>query len=207
MVIDEDYTLHPGGMTMSADQDPAILTGTSDEAVMRATGKSWAEWLALLDAAGGREMNHKQLVAHLRAYTGVSSWWQQQLTVGYEQSRGLRARHQMADGYQISRSRTVAAPAAAVYHAWADDVTCARWLPDAVFTVRKATPPKSLRLTWAGAAGTDGTVVEVALADKGDRTAVTVQHNKLPDAAAAERMKAYWAEALGRLEDYLRRIG
>ena len=50
---------------MSADQDPATLTGTSDEAVLRATGKSWAEWLALLDAAGGREMNHKQLVAHL----------------------------------------------------------------------------------------------------------------------------------------------
>lgn len=188
---------------MSADQDPARLTGTSDEAVMRATGKSWAEWLALLDDAGGREMNHKQLVAHLQAHHDVTSWWQQQLTVGYEQSRGLRARHEMADGYQISRSRTVAAPAAAVYHAWADDAARARWLPDAAFTVRKATPPRSLRLTWAGAAGDGATSVEVALSDKGDRTAVTVQHTKLPDAAAAERMKAYWAEALGRLADYL----
>jgi len=28
---------------MSADQDPAAITGTSDEAVVRATGKSWAE--------------------------------------------------------------------------------------------------------------------------------------------------------------------
>ena len=179
---------------MSADLDPAAITGTSDEAVARATGKTWAEWLALLDAAGGRELNHKQIVAHLQANHDVSSWWQQQLTVGYEQSRGLRARHEMADGYQISRSRTIAAPAAVVYDAWADDATRAAWLPDAAFTVRKATPPKSLRLTWA-----DGTSVEVGLADKGDRTAVSVQHTKLPDAAAAERMKAYWAEALGRL--------
>ena len=37
---------------MSADQDPAAITGTSDEAVVLATGKPWAEWLALLDAAG-----------------------------------------------------------------------------------------------------------------------------------------------------------
>lgn len=179
---------------MTEEQDPAAITGTSDEAVARATGKSWAEWLAILDAAGGREMNHKQIVAHLQAHTDVSSWWQQQLTVGYEQSRGLRAKHQMTDGYQISRSRTVAAPATAVYHAWADDATRAGWLPDATFTVRKATPPKSMRLTWA-----DGTSVEVGLTDKGERTGVTVQHNKLPDAAAAERMKGYWAAALGRL--------
>jgi uncharacterized protein YndB with AHSA1/START domain len=184
---------------MTEEQDPAAITGTSDEAVARATGKSWAEWLAILDAAGGREMNHKQIVAHLQAHTDVSSWWQQQLTVGYEQSRGLRAKHQMTDGYQISRSRTVAAPATAVYHAWADDATRAGWLPDATFTVRKATPPRSLRLTWSDAAGAGTTTVEVALTDKGERTTVTVQHNKLPDAAAAERMKGYWAAALGRL--------
>jgi uncharacterized protein YndB with AHSA1/START domain len=198
MVMVDDYTLHSGGTAMSADQDPATLTGTSDEAVGRATGQSWAEWLALLDAAGGRDMNHKQIVAHLADHSGVSAWWQQQLAVGYEQSRGLRARHEMVDGYQISRSRTVAAPAAGVYEAWADDATRARWLPDAAFTVRKATPPKSLRLTWA-----DGTSVEVALAAKGDRTTVTVQHNKLPDAAAAEGMKAYWAAALTRLAEHL----
>ncbi len=190
---------------MTEELDPAAITGTSDEAVTRATGKSWAEWLAILDAAGGREMNHKQLVAHLRAYHDISSWWQQQLAVGYEQSRGLRARHEMADGYQISRSRTVAAPATAVYHAWADEAALALWLPDAVFTVRKATPPKSLRLTWADAAGAGATSVEVALTDKGDRTTVTVQHNKLPDAAVAERMKGYWAEALGRLADLMAR--
>lgn len=179
---------------MSEALDPAAITGTSSEAVERATGKSWAEWLAVLDAAGGREMNHKQIVAHLQAHYDVSSWWQQQLTVGYEQSRGLRVRHQMADGYQISRSRTMAAPAKVVYHLWADETARAGWLPDATFTVRKATPPQSLRLTWG-----DGTSVEVALTDKGQRTTVTVQHNKLPDAATAERMKTYWAEALGRL--------
>ncbi|MBP8948290.1 MAG: SRPBCC domain-containing protein, partial [Candidatus Promineofilum sp.] len=59
-------------------------------------------------------------------------------------------------------------------------------------------PPKSLRLTWE-----DGTSVEVALTDKGERTTVTVQHNKLADAAAAEQMKGYWAEVLTRLGDHV----
>lgn len=179
---------------MSDYLDPAAATGTSSEAAEQATGKPWAEWMALLDAAGGRGMNHKQIVNYLGHNYRVSAWWQQHITVAYEQSRGLRARHEMPDGYQISRTRTIAAPLAAVYAAWTDDDARARWLPDAVFTVRAATPPRTLRLTWS-----DGTLVEVRLADKGDRTAVTVQHNKLPDAAAAERMKAYWAEALARL--------
>lgn len=183
---------------MSETLDPEAMTGTSSAAVSRATGKSWLEWMAILDEAGGREMGHKEIVAFLGRNHRVSAWWQQQITVGYEQSRGLRARHEMTDGYQIGRSRTIAAPAAAVYAAWAGETSRAHWLPDAAVAIRKATPPKSLRLTWP-----DGTIVSVTLGDKGDRTTVTVQHNKLPDAATAERMKAYWAEALGRLEKYL----
>ena len=73
----------------------------------------------------------------------------------------------------------------------------ARWLPDPQFTVRKATPGKSMRITWV-----DGrTSVEANFYAKGlGRSQVAVQHNKLPDAAAGKRMKAYWAEALEQLK-------
>lgn len=181
---------------MNQDLDPAEVSGTSNEAVERATGRPWSHWMALLDEAGGREMSHKALVSRLAGERAVSEWWQQQIAVAYENSRGLRARHQMADGYQISRSRTVAAPAGRVYRAWTIEAERVHWLPYANFTVRKATPDKSLRLNWS-----DGTLVEVRLTDKGDRTQVAVQQNKLPDADAAERMKAYWAAALDRLQE------
>jgi uncharacterized protein YndB with AHSA1/START domain len=183
---------------MSADLDPAGVTGTSSEAAERATGKPWAEWMALLDAAGGRQMTHKQLVAYLGTHYRVSAWWLQQIAVAYENSRGLRRKHEMADGYQISRSRTMAAGADRVFHAWTDDDERRRWLPNADFTIRKSTPDKTLRLNW-----NDGSLVEVRLTAKGDRTQVTVQQRKLPDADAAERMKAYWAEGLKRLEKQL----
>lgn len=177
------------------DLDPAEVSGTSDEAVTRATGKPWHEWMGLLDAAGGREMNHKQLVAHLVAQD-VGPWWQQQIAVAYENSRGLRAKHEMVDGYQISRSRTMPVPAERLYDAWLNEEARRRWLPDADFTVRKATAPKSIRLAWA-----DGSRVDIDLNPKGpEKTTMVVQHNKLPDAEAAARMKAYWAAALDNLE-------
>lgn len=184
---------------MNQDMDPAEVSGTSNEAVERATGRPWSHWMALLDAAGGRGMNHKELVFQLAHDRNVSGWWQQQIAVAYENSRGLRARHQMVDGYQISRGRTMNAAAERAYQAWAVEAERVHWLPYGEFTVRKATPPKSLRLTWS-----DGTRVEVALTAKGpDKTTITVQQNKLPDAEAAERMKAYWAAALERLQGYI----
>lgn len=182
---------------MNEDLDPAEVTNTSSEAVEKATGKPWAAWMTLLDDAGGRQMTHKQLVAHLAEHYNISPWWQQQVTVAYEQSRRLREKHEMPDGYQISRSRTMAVAAERIYDAWLNEATRHFWLPDAEFTVRKATPHKILRLNWS-----DGTWVEVRFDAKGPaRCTVTVQQDKLPDSEAAEAMKAYWTAALSRLQE------
>ena len=60
---------------------------------------------------------------------------------------------------------------------------------------------RSLRMTW----GDSKSTVEVIFNDKGNdkgssRTQVVVQHSRLDDSAQAERMKAYWREALERLK-------
>jgi uncharacterized protein YndB with AHSA1/START domain len=75
-----------------------------------------------------------------------------------------------------------------------------RWLADAGFTIRKATAGKSLRITWV-----DGkTSIEVNLYPKGtSKSQVSVQHNKLANNKEAQRMKAYWAEALAGLKELL----
>lgn len=168
----------------------------SDAAVRAKTGKGWAEWFAILDGIGATGMKHRDIAEYLYAEQGVDSWWAQMVTVEYEQERGLRAKHERPEGFEISRSKTMAAPPGVAYAAWSDGRKRRRWLPDASFEVRKARPGKSLRITWA-----DGTNVEVNFYAKGDgKTQVTVQHGKLPNAAAGERMKKYWAEALERLK-------
>lgn len=175
-----------------------LIAGISTEAVRAKTGKGWAEWIAILDEAGAKEMAHKDIAIYLSQKQGVPDWWSQMVTVGYEQARGLRGKHQKPEGYQISRSKTMAAPAAQLYAAWADKRKRARWLKDAL-TIRTATPDKSLRILW----GDGQTSLDVSFYPKGEgKCQVVVQHSKIVNAKAAEKLKVYWAEALEALQAY-----
>jgi uncharacterized protein YndB with AHSA1/START domain len=168
----------------------------SDEAVKAKTGKTWKAWFAILDKAGGRKLTHQEIVKYLHTKHGVGPWWQQMLTVTYEQARGLREKHQKPDGFEISISRTINAPLAKLFKSIANEKTRVAWLPESSLTIRKVTTNKSIRFAW-----TDGkSSCEVSLLSKtADKTQVVVTHRKLPDAKAAARMKAYWGKALDRL--------
>lgn len=91
------------------------------EAVKRATGKGWDEWLKILDRAGGRKMSHKEITAYLDEHYKVPGWWIQMVAVGYEQSRGLRKLHEKPGGFEISGSKTVNVPIETLFEAFADD--------------------------------------------------------------------------------------
>lgn len=177
-----------------------LIAGISTEAVQAKTGKGWAEWIAILDQAGAKEMAHKDIAVYLSAQQGVPDWWCQMVTVGYEQARGLRGKHQKPEGYQISRSKTVAASAAKLYAAWADKRQRTRWLNE-VLTIRTTTPDKSLRILW----GDGKTSLDVNFYPKGEgKCQVVVQHSKIANAKAAEKLKAYWVEALEALQAHVK---
>lgn len=185
---------------MGTNQSAKATTGISDAAVRAATGKKWREWFRLLDKAGGRKMHHREIVAYLGGQPDLNGWWRQMVTVGYERARGKRAKHQKADGFQVSRSKTVPVSLARLYQAWATRRIRNQWLPGDPLTIRKATRNKSLRATWS-----DGkTSVEAYFHNKGkNKSTVTVQHGKLPNAEAAEHMKVFWGQRLEALRSAL----
>lgn len=170
----------------------------SNEKVLSSTGKAWDEWFKILDAAGAAKMNHKEIVTYIGKAYQVKPWWQQMVTVTYEQERGMRALHQKPEGYEISVSKTIAVSLAELYNAFEDEKARNDWLPDTPITIHKSTPEVSMRITW-----TDGQKsLSVNFYDKGqDKSQVVVQHMKLTDAKEAEKMKAYWAQALERLKE------
>ena len=180
--------------------EPAnFSTKVSDDAVTKATGKAWPEWFKLLDKAGCATMNHKEIVAVVGKHFD-GAWWGQMLTVGYEQARGLRELNQSCDGvYQASSSKTVNVPVAKLFDAWHDAKRRAKWLgdTDGELVIRKATKPKSLRITWC-----DGrTHVDVNLFPKGDaKSYVSLQHTKLKDGDEVEKKKRYWGAALEKMK-------
>jgi uncharacterized protein YndB with AHSA1/START domain len=178
----------------------ARFNGIGSDAVRAKTGLGWEDWLAVLDAAGAKELTHQEIVAILAKEHQVGPWWRQMVTVGYEQARGLPAKHEVKGGFQISRHKTIAAPVSVAFDAWKVKRKRNRWLANPDIEIRTAKENKSLRITWI-----DGnTNVEVLFADKGDGKArVGVEHSKLATAKDAERMKKYWGEQLERLKEIL----
>ncbi|MCM3903785.1 MAG: DUF4287 domain-containing protein [Pyrinomonadaceae bacterium] len=172
----------------------------SDEAVKAKTGKKWDQWFAILDKAGAKEMPHQDIVKFLNSKHDVGPWWQQMVTVTYEQARGLRDKHEKPAGYEVSVSRTVKVPLTRLYKEIANETSRRTWLSDDSLVVRKAAPNKSMRVTWK-----DGkTSLEFYFSAKGDgKSQVVIQHSKLPDAKAAAKMKTFWGQALDRLREGL----
>jgi len=171
----------------------------SDESLVQSTGRTWDQWLAILDAWGAREHQHGEIAAHLVEEHGLGGWWAQCVTVGWERSRGVRAKHERPDGFAISASKTVTASVERLYAAFVEPAVRERWLPGEAIGLRTSQPGRTARFDW-----TDGTSrLHVYFTDKGERSSVTVQHERLPNAEEAERMKAFWKDRLGLLEQRL----
>ena len=178
----------------------AALAGMSDEAVAAKTGCTWEKWVRVLDAVDAASMPHREIARYVRENFEISGWWAQTVTVGYERIKGLREIGQRRSGsYEANKSKTFPVPIARLYRAFSVARTRRRWLPDVQLTVRKATPDKSMRITWE-----DGTSVELYFTAKGDRKSqVAIQHRKLASKAQAEHMKRFWGERLAALAEIL----
>ena len=190
----------PTAAIVPTPREYARLAGKSDAVIKERTGCTWERWVKALDRAKAYTWPHRNIAKYVQEKYKMSSWWSQTVTVGYERIKGLRAIGQRRDGsFEASKSKTFPVPLARLYRAFHEPRSRARWLPDVDLTVRTATAEKSMRITWP-----DKTSVEVGFARKGPaKSLVALQHGKLPDKAAATRVKEYWTERLGALEEVL----
>jgi hypothetical protein len=178
----------------------AELAGYSDEVLKARTGCTWERWVGVLDYYRADKMEHRDIAALVNKKFKIAGWWSQAVAVGYERIKGLRARGQRRDGsYEASKSRTYNVPTEALFDAWADARVRRRWLDGEIGRVRTSTPAKSMRLDGKG-----GSIVAVGFWPKGpSKSAVSVQHTKLPDQETATKLKKYWSERLDALRDVL----
>ena len=119
----------------------------SHEAVHKATGRGWDEWLAILDDAGAAGWKHPDIARWLVSEQQISGWWAQSVTVGFERARGLRAEHERPTGFSLSATKTVHVPVERLYEAFADAKQRNGWLGH-VARVRSSTAPRTINLDW-----------------------------------------------------------
>ncbi|CAN5644184.1 hypothetical protein BH23GEM6_BH23GEM6_19410 [soil metagenome] len=176
---------------------PPTGTQVSERAVRDSTGRGWAEWFQILDEAGATDMSHREIVSLLGKEEALSEWWCQMITVAYEKGRGMRKKHERPGGFQISSSKTVPIGVERLFEMWTDPAKRMKWLQKPI-TIRKATAPRSLRVTW-----TDGASdVSVNFYGKGDlKSQVSLEHSKLHTLDQAEEMKLFWKGALNGLKE------
>ncbi len=184
----------------SSGVDYAAIAGMSDDKVAAKTGRTWSEWVRVLDREGAATLPHREIALLLHGKHHVPGWWAQTVTVGYERIKGLRDRGQRrGGGYEVGRSRTFNVPVKTLFDAWSDAAARRRWLRRSDVTVRTATPPKTIRFQWP-----DSTIVVVGFSPKGKtKSVVSLAHTKLPNRTAAEEAKSFWSERLDALSSHL----
>lgn len=176
-------------------QAGAFVPSMSDAAVKAKTGKNWSQWFAELDKAKANTMTHKEIAVLAYGKLGAGRWWGQMVAVEYERARGLRDRHEKADGYSVSVSKTVGCNLTKLFAATADEKSRKKWMPKGKFEQSSLTKDKYLRGSWNGTAR-----LEVNFYAKGaDKSQITVQVNKLSDTDAVEAERAAWKAAVEKL--------
>jgi hypothetical protein len=165
----------------------------SDESVQRATGKTWSRWFSLIDRAGGKTKTHQEIVA-IAKKNGAGSWWQQMVTVTYEQVRKGRKKHQMTKGYAISLSKTLPIPKSALFTLWKSPQKRASWFPKGRFETRTVRPGKLVRL------GSSTGAVEILFIAKNPKSSrLMITHSKLSSDRQAARYKKIWQRSIVRV--------
>jgi hypothetical protein len=96
----------------------------------------------------------------------------------------------------VGATKTIAVPVGRLFEAVCDPA----WPADGKLELRTTQPERSARFNFE-----DGvTRVHAYFDAKGEsKSRVAIQHERLPDAESAERMKAYWREQLAELKNVL----
>lgn len=181
--------------------DKNKFSGKSDEAVKKATGKTWDEWFTLLDAKGARDMSHKDLARMLYDEGLIKSgWWCQSVTVGYEQKIGRRVVGQIAEGnFSTATSITLEGTMDSVLKQWEELI---RGKAEFNKVKIKGEPRISVTDKWRywKVDLVDGSKINVDISEKeSGKTGLSVTHFKLKDKESADKWKVYWKELLGKI--------
>ena len=169
--------------------------GVGDEAVREATGRDRAEWFALLDQAGAATWKHKDIASWLVTEHSVDGWWAQGVTVGYEQSRGIRQPGQRQDGtFEASVSRTTALDTADALRALAAVVTAELDVEPLALNVTAKHPTARFPLD-------SGEYVLATVSPLGNgRSSIGLTWGKMPDGSRLADVKTSmrrWLQAVG----------
>jgi hypothetical protein len=112
----------------------------------------------------------------------------------------MRLKHQHAEGFTVSASKTIGVPIEVLVDAFVNPRSRRKWLTEGTMSLRTSQPGRVARFNW----GDGSTRLIVSFAEKGpSKSTVEVAHERLPDADEAETTKLTWRKRLSDLKSHL----
>jgi uncharacterized protein YndB with AHSA1/START domain len=189
----------------------------TNESAKAATGKTLDQWFAELDKQDGLKQGRRANNSYL-AEQKVDFWWCTTIAVEYERHHDVRKKDGLLEGYFVCATKTIAAPPADVYKAWANAGDLNKWFGAGTKADVKdggdyenkdgdkgkflrVRANKDIRMTFENAGSTSPTQVDVQFQDKGKgKTGLLVNHTRIQTRAEADGLRAAWAAALDQLK-------
>ncbi|WP_244303233.1 hypothetical protein [Leucobacter coleopterorum] len=99
-------------MSKATDSPANQTRAESIPGIERATGRDWADWVRIFEAADAKSKPHSEIAIIARAEVPETlynpDWWAQAVAIAYEQHAGLRVPGQSSSGtFRVSASRTL----------------------------------------------------------------------------------------------------
>ena len=210
-----------GKLRITSSLKPTEMPGidkigrVSSASVEKHTGRSWAQWITLLDRANARHWPHSEITALLKVKYKLTPWWQQGVAMGYEIHVGKRIEGRSVKGtYGTVASKTLPLSQAQAWKYLSSPEGLALWLnPFAPFPwkkgagyevdggvfgeVRTVKAPQRLRLSWREEQWPKASVVQLNVVPRpGEKCMVVVQHEGLPTELVKNKLRARWKKAL-----------
>ena len=187
----------------------------TDEACKAATGKTFGEWFAAIEAHGS-EKGRRDVVQWIYNETGRGKdvWWPTTIWVSYEASKGTVKKDGLAEGYNICSTKTISAGVDSIYAAFTEAgknawLGCSAAAEGVAYTDGggntgtwlRLRPGKDVRIAWQTKGVPNATAVDATFTDSGKgKTLVNVMHNRIQTREETDGLRNAWGEALNRLK-------
>jgi len=187
----------------------------TEEACQSATGRTITGWIEALEAQGDACRTRRDATNWLAGEMGKEYWWATTVWVEMERRKGIVKKDGRAEGYNICSTKTINAPVSRVYAAFAGpgglawfggtaeqdhSLTSSEGHSGQAVRVRQ---DKDLRYAWQTKGSDHPTEVDVMFAEKGGKTGITLNHNRIQTREEADGLRRAWGEALARLKSEL----
>ncbi len=191
----------------------------TDEACKAETGKTISEWFGVIDSLGGLKAGRRAITVHLTQELKIDGWWSATLNVLYEANHKAVEKDGRGKGFNICVTKMIAAPVEKVYDAWVKESELSEWFgPQTKADVKdggtfsnadgdagtylRVRPGKDLRIRWERA-DCEPSMIDVAFTDKGGKTYLLVNLDRVQNREEADGLRRAWNDATARLKSRL----